>query len=380
MLLLIVITQVIYPINTEAQEKPELIEVKGQILSGTNGFPNIVSNLEVFLISNSTESDYEKKAITDTDGQFSFITNLPDPEANLGISLQYKGAIYGTVIEIANGVALPSNITIYEASSDQNIVSVTTSSLLFAQVNKFNQTISALEIANVLNNSDRTYVPGPQPMSLIRFSMPPNSADLTVDTDLITTDVLQVDKGFALTASVPPGEHKVMFSYVFPYDSTNITITKSMPYGTDALRVLLPKKIATLSSELISTEEIVIGNSKYQLISTGRINRGDRINITISDLPKTSLFENLQNKFALIETKYYVFITLIVILLSLTIFATVSRNKKNTKKDVDRAILIHQISNLEEMYTSGKITETIYLKEKEKLLKQIAFSNTDISL
>lgn len=379
--LLILISQIFYPHHAQAQEKPQSIEVKGQVHSGTSGSPDIVSNLEIFLISNSTKSDYDQKTITDKHGQFSFTTNLPAHGDNLGISLQYKGAIYGNVIEIIDEVALANNITIYEPSGDQNIVSVATSSILFAQVNKTNQTISALEIANVINNSDRTYVPGPQPMSLVRFSMPPSSIDLTVDTNLITTDILQVDKGFALTASVPPGQHQVMFSYVFPYDATTITINKSMPYGTDRLRVLLPLEIAQLSSESESTEEIVIGNRKYQLISTGPINRGSRINITLSGLPKTTLLEHLQNKVVLIDTKNYVFITLIVILLSLTIFAIVSKNikdKKNTKENINRTNLIRQITDLEEMYISGEITENAYLKGKERLINQIASYKPDI--
>ena len=65
----------------------------------------------------------------------------------------------------------------------------------------------ALEIVNVVNIGDRTYVPGPEPMNLLRFGLPAGSSELQIDTQLIAADALQVDRGFALTANVPPVEH-----------------------------------------------------------------------------------------------------------------------------------------------------------------------------
>ena len=89
----------------------------------------------------------------------------------------------------------------------------------------------ALEIVNVVNASDRTYVPGAEPMNLLRFGLPPGAKGLQIDTSLVGADAIQVDRGFAVPANIPPGEHEVMFAYHFGYEGQSVTLDKSYLYG-----------------------------------------------------------------------------------------------------------------------------------------------------
>ena len=97
-----------------------------------------------------------------------------------------------------------------------------------------------LEAARLRNASDRTFradvlIDGP--MSMVRFSLPDGAADLDVEASLPGGHVLQVDRGFALTMPVPPGEHDILFVYRVPYESSTKQYTPNFPMGTDSYRV-----------------------------------------------------------------------------------------------------------------------------------------------
>ena len=55
-------------------------------------------------------------------------------------------------------------------------------------------------------------------MSFLRFSLPPGTHDLDVQSNLPSREIISVGSGFAVTSPVTPGGHSVEFSYIFPYE------------------------------------------------------------------------------------------------------------------------------------------------------------------
>ena len=229
---------VVGPGGGRAQAQTRVVE--GSIFNATQGGGG-VGGLPVTLHQISALGPLNLQTDSDDQGRFRFEDISFDPARAYGVSVRYQGAIYGTDLDLSEGSPPPLRITIYDASSDDTIVSVASASLLLASVDRANQTVAALEIVNLANGSDHAYVPGADPMQLLRFGLPPGATGLQVDTRLIDADYAQVDRGFALFASVPPGEHQLTFSYRFPYEGDELTLEKSYRYGAGNIRVLASK-------------------------------------------------------------------------------------------------------------------------------------------
>ena len=310
-----------------AQQSP--VSVSGQVVNGSPDADSVVGLAVILHMQGETTYD-NKVTITDNDGRFTFDDILYDPALLYGVSVRYQDTVYGAEVSLADGTPPPLTIEIYDAVYEQDVIRVGSSSLLFADADRMTQTVSALEIVKVINDSDFTFVPGSGgPMSLLRFGLPPGAEGLQVDTRLLGADVVQVDRGFAVIGSVPPGEHDIMFTYAFPYDGTETTFTKNFPFGADNLRVLSPNEVLTLASEEIGAPEpVTIGERPYQLIETSGIERGSRINVQLSDLPRTTFTDRVQGAVTGARYEYVAPALLAVFLLALIPFAVIRHRTK----------------------------------------------------
>jgi hypothetical protein len=274
------------PSRVDSQEQTRVVE--GSILNATADGGE-VDGLPVTLHQISALGPLNLRTESDDEGRFRFEGISFDPARAYGVSVRYQGAIYGADLDLSEGSPAPVVITVYDASSDDAIVFVTSASLLLASVDPADQTVAALEIVNLANDSDHSYVPGPEPMQLLRFGLPAGATGLQVDTRLIDADYAQVDRGFALFASVPPGEHQLTFSYRFPYQGEELTLEKSYRYGAGQVRVLAPQEV--LAIEIVGLgepETVAIGERQFQLIEVGGVARGETLSIHLGGLPRAS--------------------------------------------------------------------------------------------
>ena len=287
-----------------AEAQPEPIVVEGRVVNGTPGSGG-VDGLTVALHQEGVATSRIVDTITDAEGRFRFEGVAFDPSLLYVLSVRYQGALYGTALDLSNGPPPPVLLTVYEASSDEELLSVSAASVLFAQVDRSNQMIAALEIVNIVNDSNRTYAPGARAMEMLRFGLPPGAQDLQVDTGLPGADFLQVDRGFALLASVPPGEHEVMYTYRFPYSEAEFSFDRSLNYGAGRMRVLAPLGLMSLSSEELGVPETVtVGQSPYQLLEASELPRDSRISVALEDLPMPSLAERLGRRVDSVRFEY----------------------------------------------------------------------------
>lgn len=312
-----------------AQQSP--LAISGQVVNASPQSENVVG-LAVILHMQGEATYDSKTTITDNNGRFTFDGIVYDPTLVYGVSVRYQDTIYGTEVNLANGAPSPVTIEVYDAVYEQDVIRVGSASLLFADADRLTQSVSALEIVKVVNDSDFTFVPGSGgPMSLLRFGLPPGAEGLQVDTRLLGADVVQVDRGFAVIGSVPPGEHDIMFTYSFPYDGAETTFEKSFPFGADSLRVLSPNEVLTLASEDIGAPEpVTIGERPYQLIETSDIERGKRINVQLSGLPQTTLADRVQGAVTGARYEYIAPALLAVFLTALIPFALI-RHRTRTR-------------------------------------------------
>ena len=263
---------------------------------------------------------------TDDFGAFRFDGIPYDPSVSYGVSVRYQDAIYGTDLDLAEGSPPPVVLKVYDQTHDDTVVSASDASLLFVAARGSDQTLAALEIITLANDSDRAYVPGSGVMELLRFGLPPGATDLSLDTPLIGADFVQVDRGFALLASVPPGEHDIMFSYRFPYDESQLALRKTYRYGAESLRILAPEEVVSITSdELGPTGSTLIGERKYQVIKSEGLTRGAAITVDMSGLPTASASQKLTGRLDGIRFEYAAPVVLVLLMLTLLIYGGFKR-------------------------------------------------------
>ncbi len=364
-----------------AQESVQLREVSGAIVNGTaNSLPAF--GLTVTLHRQTANTYEESTTTTDTKGNFRF-ENIPlDPEALYGVTVRYQGVVYGTDIDLRPESIPPVTVNIYETSDDQSLLSVSNSSLLIPQVDKIARDVYALEIVNVVNASDRTYVPGAEPMNLLRFGLPPGAKGLQIDTSLVGADAIQVDRGFAVPANIPPGEHEVMFAYHFGYEGESVTLDKSYLYGAENARILVPYEIGDLSSaDFGDPGDVEIGDKHYQLIEVSDIARQSRAKLEISSLPQATLWDKTKATASDIPYELAAPALLGLLMVSLIAIAVarrgglfasvVSTTMKEGQSDA-RSAIISEIADLDRALEEGKIREAGYHAKRQALLDRLA--------
>ena len=285
-----------------AQERT--VAVEGRVVNGTVGGDS-VNGLTVVLHLNDGASFEERTTDTSEDGTFRFTNIVPSEAVSYGVSVQRLGVVYGTGVDLSNGPPEPITLTVYDAASDESMLAIGSASLLVSAVEQASETIWVLEIVQVVNDTDVAYVPGPSPMSLLRFGLPPGALDLQVDTSLLGADVLQVDRGFALTAGVPPGSHDVMFAYRFPYRGTEATFEKTLRYGAQSVRVLAASGLVNITVEGLGEPGLVaIGEHEYTVYEAAGLPRGARLNLSLTDLPEASFGERLASRLRQVPLQY----------------------------------------------------------------------------
>jgi len=196
-----------------------------------------------------------------------------------------------------------------------------------------------------------------------------------IDSSLIAAEFFQVDKGFGMSASLPPGEHDIFFSYDMPYDSGKYELSKNLRYGADILRVVSAVNLVDIGDTSHGDfEEALIGQKKYNVLEVTNIKKGETLILPIEDLPMPSATQRFSSAFKSIrwELAAPVALGIIVIFSAGYIIWLNSKNKSDSTSGniaIDKPE-IAMLIELKQMYAKGKITEEEY-QHKTELIKKI---------
>ncbi len=181
-------------------------------------------------------------------------------------------------------------VAVFETTDQDPGLRVRRATVLLAAPDSATRTIQAVELATLENPGDRTYLPsatGPAgPMGLLRFPLPPQAGDLRPGPGLDEAEIAQVDRGFATSLPVSPGTREVLFSYRFPYRPGRLVLTRSVPYPTDELRLLLPPAGPTLESpDFQAGEPLQLSGQTYRVYIARDLAAGAQVELTLGSLP-----------------------------------------------------------------------------------------------
>ncbi len=361
--------------NLSAQNN--VSEVKGRVINGTQNGEPIAGALVTLHLEGPARHDHLETSTTE-DGYFYF-TDVP-VENNLtyGVSVVHQGALYGTDFDILQNQSEAHIIRVYESKPNQGLLDVETASILFSFADKASETVSVLEIIQIRNSGPYTYVPsGNGPMDLLRFGLPNGTTGLELDTQLIGADIIQVDKGFAILSPISPGIYNIMYTYHFPYENTNYVFERTLRLGAQHLRILSPKSTLSLSTDRQgTTNPIKIGTTDYNLIEFTNLPPGHKISILLSDLPESTLTDQLKQHISNIRWEFLAPIVLVVLFLSVIYMAVTQkglsrlqlRQKSNTLSDEER-LLMRLLSDLDKLVDSGDLTRRGY-NQRRRIIEE----------
>ena len=344
-------------------EKNELIadsileEINGTVINGTTGQPVQITTITLYVeqLNNESEVFY---STTNIKGEFVFKNIEIKEDALYWFSIFYEGIGYTELFDV---IFQNKNLKlqVYDTTTSDESISIYNSSILFSAVDHLNREISIIEMVTLLNSSNLTYTPGSGPMELLRFGLPEDAFDLIIDTEIPNTDWIQIDKGFALLASIVPGKHELMYAYKFPYSGSSTQFIKNWRYGSDNLRIVIPENLFKINTNLTEDSEILnLGGINYEVQETKDIKRLQKMEILISNLPEPTVSEIIKEKFKTAEYIYVAPISLgLLLFICISIFIW-----KNKDRNRDFGLINQMVDNLNEEFKQGKIPEERYRK------------------
>jgi hypothetical protein len=168
-------------------------------------------------------------------------------------------------------------------------VSIGRRAITILEADPGSRTLAIFERVELQNENDTPFVPsmdGSQgPMGLLRFSLPRNAFDLTLDDRLSAHDIIQVDRGFASLLPLPPGSTDVNFGYRVPYAGGEYELSVNAAYPTASLWVLVPGDFPTSSTDLRLDRTADIGRQRYQVLIADNLAAGQRLSLSLAGLP-----------------------------------------------------------------------------------------------
>ena len=274
----------------------ETVSIRGRVVNGTAGAAT-PGNLPVLLLITGQDGTLAGtgQAQANDDGSFVLEDVMLMEGAGYNVSVDYGGVFYGQSL-LPGQLADEVMITVHEATEDATIMRVDRQVMVISDFDVAERTATATEFVRFANPTDRTLranleTARPGMFSFMRFALPPDAADITVQSNLRGGDVISVGSGFALTAAVPPGEHSVDFAYTFPYQGGSLEFRNSLPQGAAIFQILVPERFASLEiGGLTPRPPVGIGDEIYRAWEGRDIPPGAGVQLRFDGLPQPGIF------------------------------------------------------------------------------------------
>lgn len=365
--------------------------IAGTILNGTAG-GSLPQDLEVFLLVIDEEQEaivervsatvnehgrFEVEAPTLSDGQFYRVV------ADDGIYTPYK--------DIADPVEQPeTSLTVFDRTTSLDDIAVNSYGVVFPRIEPADSTIAVLAAISFTNRGDKVYVadladPALTGLKLLRFNLPEGYSALSVESDLPSGNVMEINTGFALSNPVPPGEWDLVASYTASYDRNTLHYPFRLPFGADRVSFLIPEGQGDLIGlGLTQGDAVVLNDITYVQYEGTDYPRGIQLDVTVSGLPDPGVSSQLLAFFASGQFQVAIAVTVALCLAGgLTAFLLL-RNQQSAQAEsllpedpaADRSETIRQIAELDRQHEAGTIPDSEYTHQR-KALVQSAINSDD---
>ena len=367
----------------------ETLSIQGRVENGTAGF-SVPEDLVVLMLVTGPDGTLvgTGQTVAAADGAFVFEDAVRVAQGAYTLSVDYDGVFYGLTLspdELAGELA----ITVYEPTEEAGIMVVDRQVMVITGFDVPQRMATATEFVRFTNPTDRTLKPNletarPGMFSFMRFALPPNATNVTVQSNLSGGEVISVGSGFALAAPVPPGQHSVDFAYAFPYEGGEIAYRNSLPQGAGIFQILVPDQWESVEvSGLEPRPPVGIQEGVYRAWEGRGLPAGPGIDLRMSGLPQPGVFTRIGG--TLSGGPFW--LTAIpsamgAALLALLLLGLSRRYRPAAEFDAavpdvtgeppslspQRAMLVSSLAELDESYHNGDLNEADYLTRRAELV------------
>ncbi len=277
----------------------ETLSIRGRVVNGTAG-ASTPGDLVILMLITGPDGTLSGTGQTQPDRDGSFVlADVPRvASGGYNLSVDYGGVFYGRSLS-ADELDGEVIITVHEPTEDAGIITVQRQVMVISEIDVAQRLATATEFVRFSNPTDRTLRPNletarPGMFSFMRFALPPDAADVTVQSNLRGGEIISVGSGFALTAAVPPGEHSVDFAYTFPYDGGSLDYRNSLPQGAGIFQILIPERWASVEiGGLTSRPPVGIGEKVYRAWEGRDIPPGPGVQLHLEGLPQPGVLARM---------------------------------------------------------------------------------------
>ena len=373
------------PTTAYAQDA-EVVKVQGVAVNGTEDSP-IPASLTISLhaIDPVAGRVATYSATTDSEGKFAFDKVDRVAGGSYVLVMDYQGMRYSELLESAD-LADPVAFTVFEITRDIGVINVERQAMIIADIDEQSREIQVLEVLSLRNSSDRTLMPeltnitNPADINFLRFSLPADSSELSVQSSLPGGDTIPMGTGFAVTAPVPPGDHEVTYTYRFPYQGAAVAFSQRLIQGAEQYQVLAPESLSQLQvSPLRPSPQVDVGGVSYLVWEAEQIPPGQGVVLQFSQLPQPSL----TSRAVTIVSSTELWLTSIPLALALALGALLLWAWLRAPRlagqwaiaDVAgqsrRQSLLQAIAVLDDRFDGGQVAEEEYRPRRQEMLEQL---------
>lgn len=236
--------------------------------------------------------DDSEQTSTDARGRFSFTGLSTGNGFAYAIDARYDGGLFpGGTLQLPDDTSsapvFRTRLKVWRTTADPQSVLVHRDYLF---VRPFEDTLSVIESVTIANTTDRAYVGRARSMGVssndttptFGFALPQGAAPETVriqESDPMDIPrLVETDTGFGITAAVPPGETKVVFSYSVTGTGGTYQMSRPALYPTLDYALYLADPLRSDTDRLSERGQEVVGDRTYRVWrSGGALEAGDLI-------------------------------------------------------------------------------------------------------
>jgi len=262
----------------------------GRLLDGTKKNVPVVGQSVTLQMAQGNNARDVTSIKTDTHGTFAFNGLNTDKTINYAVYTRYQGAQYYTnLINLGTNPVQQVNLTVYEATTSTADIAIVQATVLLLAPDAQGGVLSISEVYFFKNIGTYTYVGSLDASkgkpNALRFSLPPQARNVTLAKGFDGYQALQVDRGFATDAALPPGTSQFIFSFELPYKSATYDLGYDIVYPTVQLSLLVPTDVNVNSNALASKGLITADQRPYRLYQAKDLLAGTAIRAQLQGLP-----------------------------------------------------------------------------------------------
>ena len=267
-------------------------------------------------------------------------------------------------------------VTVYDRVFTPKNIDVIDYSIMIPHISPESDIISVLGLISFTNNNNYTYFadltdPNTSGLNLLRFSLPENFENLSVDSDLPPGNVMQIPTGFALSNPVPPGQHQILYSYSMPRNTGSIKYNIRLPFGSEKFKMLVPQKSKIETDYNLLKDSTLVDDKTYEILQGQDIGKGEVIVIDLINITKPGAWKKITFFVEKNSVPFFVGSATGLILIFILIFSFLRSNNKKIKLNQNQNIFIDKIIDLDLRFEKNEINEEEYKILRENYKKNI---------